>query len=382
MKRIKSIDSFRGLIMFLMLWVHLVGWWSSASAEWLDIGTYVFIDRTLAPAFLFLSGMSAMLYYKTGMLKIQNVEKSAILPMRNEYLIRAFFIFLLGFIYNIFVAIFTLNLLNAWKWFLLMTIGISLMLLWPFFKISKYLKIFLAASFWILNSFILSYLLAFKGQANIQGVLYYIFYNTLDLEPILSSFSFTLLGSAFGHIIFDIYNKYEEVVHKKKVAFQLIIPSFIIGLSLIILALILGYPQTLLDVIFANGPIPNSLRMISQYLITWVFMSVGFIIVILSIFMIIDDYIILKTKKDTRFLYYFSYYSLTFYLFHNILFFLFLSQLDVIPMFIAFSISAFLIFLLLKGIYNSSWKAKFSLKFQIGRMAKSIAQEIEKKRNK
>jgi uncharacterized membrane protein len=365
MQRLKSIDSFRGLIMFLMLWVHLVGWWSSDAAQWLDYGTYVFIDRTLAPGFLFLSGMSAMLYYKTGMKKIQGLGKNAYHLLRNEYLIRAFCIFVLGLIFNVFIAILDNNPLHIWKWFLLLTIGISLLLVWPFFRISLYLKIIFAVSIWIMNYFLLSFLLPFQGQTNTQGILFYFFYNSVDLEPIVATFSFTLLGSAVGEIIYNIFENNDQKDYKRKLNYNLIYPSLIIGPILVILAIFFGYPQTL----SANS-------------FSWIAISVGFNIITLSLFLIIEEYELFKTKKDYRFLYYFSYYSLTFYIAHNIFYLLLLNQFDVFPMFIAFSVAAFFVFVIFKKLYNSKWKTKASIKIQVGRFAKAAAKRIDERKLK
>ena len=55
MKRLKGIDIFRGIIMLAMVFVHLRDWWiiGGATATFSNI-TRPFIDRTFAPAFMFL----------------------------------------------------------------------------------------------------------------------------------------------------------------------------------------------------------------------------------------------------------------------------------------------------------------------------------------
>ena len=64
MKRLKSIDIFRGLIMVLMIFVHLRDWWliGGANAAFSYI-TRPFIDRTFAPAFMFSAGISTFISY-------------------------------------------------------------------------------------------------------------------------------------------------------------------------------------------------------------------------------------------------------------------------------------------------------------------------------
>jgi len=96
----------------------------------------------------------------------------------------------------------------------------------------------------------------------------------------------------------------------------------------------------------------------------------------MSIFLIFEVYGYFDTKKSYKFSYYYSYYSLTVYLGHNVLFFLFFHQLNIFYFFIAYFIIAVLMGLALKAIHKR-WRSKFSLKVQMGKVAIFLACKLE-----
>jgi len=113
-----------------------------------------------------------------------------------------------------------------------------------------------------------------------------------------------------------------------------------------------------------------------DYPFAWVPFSISLIIIAISILLTFEVYGYFDTKKSYKFSYYFSYYSLTVYLGHNIIFFIFYRQLNLFYFWIAFIITAILTGLALRSIHKR-WRSKFSLKVLMGKMAIFLALKFE-----
>ena len=226
---------------------------------------------------------------------------------------------------------------------------------WPIFKLKIFYRIIIGIAIWILNQFLLVSLLPYQGKANLLGVLFHIFYHSLDLDVILSFFPFFLFGGILGELIFKIYQKKDTYLIKKSLKKNLIYPGLIVGILLIILGISIRFPQFLVNRSFS-----------------WMIYTLGIDICLLIIFIIFEEYIHIKKRTKNGFLFYFSYYSLTVYLAHNLLYFLFYQQLTIITIWF-FIIGVYIgVGYLLKVLYNK-FGAKISLKYQLGRMARALA---------
>ena len=115
MVRIKSIDTFRGFIIALMVWSHACEWWLNPSSQWFFQVAYLFIDRTFGPGFLFISGISTALYVKNKFSKLNITKDVNKRVIRHEYFIRALIILAVALIYNSIVALLFNDFLNIWK---------------------------------------------------------------------------------------------------------------------------------------------------------------------------------------------------------------------------------------------------------------------------
>jgi len=356
MQRLKSIDSYRGLMILLMVWVHLTDWWLIASDRWFFDLTYVLVDRIFAPGFLFISGLSATLLVRKRIKDGTDVK-----IVRSQYFLRSLFILVIAIIFNISVAIGAGDPSLIWTWFILFTLAISLLMIYPLLKLNKIARSIIAIALWIANYYILLLLAPFQGQANFFGVLYHLLFNSLNLEPILSNFSYVIIGSVIGDIIFDIYkieNRDQANAALKK---RVLYPLLIMGLILIPLG------------IFAEFPWSDTYATFS-----WKALSLGTCFILFSLFVAYEIYGKSKFKRDYRFFYYFSFYSFTTYLGHFLLYFLFLHMLHVIYACFLIPLSMFLIFILLRIIYKSKWRYSFSLKVQLGRLSSGLTERIYK----
>jgi len=364
-----------------MVWMflgHLLAWWLIREDIWLSEVCFAILDPLGASAFLFIAGVSTTISYRNRRIKAEFKDDYNMKMARNEYLFRALFIFIIALIFNLSTAIILNNPLRIWSWNVLQTIAFSLFMTWPLLKTSKIFKIFLGAITWIANQLILACLYPYRGQPNFYGVLYHLVYNSLESDPILSFFTFFLIGTVIGDIIFDTYlikNQKERRISLKN---RLFLPSLIFGTILIIFGILFE-----INIEYNFGyrtlELPDFLNRGS---FSWMIYSLGIELILLSTLAFLEEFEIMKTKKSYKFIFYFSYYSLTVYLAHNPLYFLFLVQLNEINIWFFIGSTIILVGLIMRMIYKR-WKDNASIKVQIGRISLKLARMVEeKKKNK
>ena len=361
---------FRGLAMLYMVVGHMITWWPVPDEKLILMVGYVSILSTLgAVGFTFISGISTMISYRNRLVKMEKIDHYSFSQIKHEYLFRSIFIVILGLIYNIFVAIMYMDPSQIWTWFILLTIGVCLLMSWPLLKTSKTFRVFIGVLIWIANQIILVLLTPFEGQVNFYGVLFHILYNSIDQNIILSFFTFFLIGTVIGDIIYDFSLIDNDLEKKKIVKRKLLFPSVLIGTILILIGFYFILPFLFTEEILS---IKSNLW--------WLMYSLGIEIVLISVFITFDVYELFKPKKSYRFLYYFSYYSLTAFLLQNINYFFFYQSLHWYHIWLAILITVIVYTLFLRFSYNK-WGSKFSLKIQIGRLASEATRIAMKKSN-
>lgn len=168
-----------------------------------------------------------------------------------------------------------------------------------------------------------------------------------------------------GEVLFDSYLLDHDGKSKRKsFVYNYLAPSITIGTLLIIFGVLFKYPNFL----FRES-------------LSWVIYSLGINIVVISILLSIEAFEIIKTKKSYKLLFYFSYYSLTIFLAHNILHFLFLNQLDVIDIWF-FVVGTFLFLIIILRIIYKFWNGTASIKILIGRLSYGITIKLEERSTK
>ena len=355
MQRLKSIDNFRAITMVMMIWIHLRLWWLRDADQWFVDITLPFTDRVFACAFLIIAGASATLFTRSRIIKTNNMENYSLKMAKNEYYLRALFIFILAIGYNSFVALLFMNPLIIWKWFLLLTTAVSLMLIWPLLSISKIYRIILAIILWITNYYLFSFLSHFQGDSNVFGFLYYFLYHSLDQDPIFFTFSFFIIGSVLGDVIFEINLIKNQEKRTFRLKYGMLYPLIIIGLFLVIIGLIYEYP-------YYNN----------DHNFSWIAFPLGFNLILFAILIVLEEFKIWSIKTNFRYLYYFSFYSLTVFIAHNVLYFLFYRLLDLINIWVFILVTLLLCGILLHLIFNSRWRQYASIKLQLGKIAKGL----------
>ena len=332
MIRFKSVDTLRGICMTWMYLGHLLEWWIKPEYISINTITHQIFDSVGASGFLLISGLSMALSYR----RKSSQSDSNPNQIKNQYFLRAFFLLIIAIVYNIPTAVAYNNFFEIWIWFVLLTAAFSLIFAWPLLKTPIYVRLIIVFSILFGNSYLFMYLSNFSGDFSINGVIYYILYNQPQLDPLLTFFPFFLFGTVLGEMIFRLNIKNENTDYKEKLKKNIIIPLIFTGIFLIIFGVIFDFPQ-----FFTN-----------RGSLAWNLYSLGIETVLLMIFLSIEFLLKYKPKKSYRFLFYFSYYSFTVYLVHQLLYFLFLGQLDYITIWFAIPITFILSGLLLRTVYR------------------------------
>ncbi len=369
MKRLKSIDIFRGMGMVYIIVGHMIDWWTRPEDDFLFYIYVSLFSAIGAAGFVFISGVSTALSYRNRLVKAKTLDDYNKKVIKKEYLFRAFLVLILGLIYNSIVAIEFLDPLLIWKWFIILTVAVCLFMAWPFLKTSKLFRLLVGAIVWIVNQFVLVFLLPFEEQTNFFGVIFYILYNSLDQNPILSFFTFFLIGTVIGDIIYDIYLVDDEIARKRAIKQKILVPSLIFGTAMIMFSFWFLLPNLFTEKILTI-----------KTNIWWLIYSLGIELILILILLGIEEFELIKTEKNYRFLYYFSYYSLTLFLVQNINFFLFYALLNRYNIWLFIVVTIILYGLMLRFLYKKLGP-QYSLKVQIGRMAVSLARTEEVQRN-
>ncbi|MHA1488934.1 MAG: hypothetical protein ACTSRI_04690 [Promethearchaeota archaeon] len=358
MKRLKSIDIFRGLCIFYMTFGHMIEWFILRNEYWLYEIVWNFGAPIGGGGFLLVSGVSAAISYKSRLLKANQSQEFNLNTVRNEYLIRALLIFFISIIWN-FLAVLFMNVPGIWLWFVIQTISISLIMAWPLLKTSKLFRIFLCFATWIANEFILTWLLPYQGQETSLGFLFYFLYNTPDQNIILGYFPFLLMGTVIGETLFEIFNIEDQNERKELLKKKMFIPSVIGGTILVIFGIIYLFPN------FNNKTTFSSHMFI-----------LGIEFLLISFLIYLKDYGKFKFKKNYKVIYYYSFYSFTIFLAHDLIFFLFPPQFNAVEIWFYVIPIMILWTLLFRFIYKKCGKYA-SLKFFISKIAADLSNRIE-----
>jgi len=111
---------------------------------------------------------------------------------------------------------------------------------------------------------------------------------------------------------------------------------------------------------------------------SWLIYTLGIDLILLLILITLEEFKVFRTKRSYKLLFYFSYYSFTVYLGHNLMYFIFLNSLDPFSIWIAVVFSFILFGLILRQIYKT-WGWKASIKVILGKISFYLACRIEEK---
>ncbi len=359
-KRFKSIDLLRGLHIFLMVFLHLCDWWLVFEAYWFKDLIHIIFEPIGATGFLFISGVSAALSYKSNLLKLKDSSELNRKTIKNIYFLRAVILLMIALLYNVLLAFRFGDISDIWSWNVLQTIAISLILVWPFLKTSKLVRIFIGIILLLINELLLAFLRNFEGVFNLYGILFHILYNPLNQFTIISFFTMFLFGTVIGDFVFDITLLDDEKERKIMVRNNFLIGILILGGILVPIGVLFQFPTFI-----SRNTFPSFIY------------SIGVILVIFSLLISIEEFQLIRTKKNYNIMLFFSYYSFTIYLGHNLLYFLFLDRLNTVSFWIPIIITMSSLTILLRTMFIKVGP-KLSLKTGINVLSFIIATKINR----
>ena len=381
MKRIKSIDTFRGFCIFMMLFIHFNEWWlNDEDYLFFTVLDFVFA-HSVGLGFVFVSGIATALSFQSRLVKAESSDIFNLQSVQNENKFRALMLLGLSFNYNAGIVLISnilkidrfkvLNLADLWTWNILQTIAITLFLVAPFLKMSKTFRIIIGVILLFASQFILALLLPYQGQNNLYGVLFHLLFNPLDQYIFLPFFSVFLIGTVVGDIIFDISKIENENERKIALKKSFVVPLLIVGIILIMFGILIHnskiFPISSKGVLLRVGSLPLMIY------------AIGINFIAISVLFYIEEFLVIKTKKKYRFFYFYSYYSFTIYYHQFILLFLFPDGLNIYNTLIIEGVTLFLITLLIIVLYKKVG-SHASIKSQIGLIAFKIANYINKRK--
>ena len=371
MKRVQSLDMIRGFCIFLMVLGHLLDWWMGTD-RWVVFYIFSIIASIAATGFLFISGFSAAIAYKSRAKKAETSTDITMTQARNIYIIRALLLLVIALIYNTVVALGLSLETNSnemkwiWAWNVLQTISISLLLAWPLLRTPKYLRIGLGIGLLIVNELLFPFLLSYIDQLNIFGVLFHLLYHPDEAFTILAYFAIFIIGTVVGDFLFNINSIKDQEERKKKIKQVFIRTILIVGI-----------------ILFSFGIIYRIDRIdfISRPTLSAMFYSIGFVLILLAILLYLEEFEKIKLKKRYRFFFYYSFYSFTIYIAHDPLYYIFFRQLNALNIWLVIFVIFVLTTLLLKVLHKKVG-LKASLKAQLGILSLTIANKIEQRKSR
>jgi hypothetical protein len=342
-----------------MAWMflgHLLDWWLDPQFFTIRNTAHMLLDSIGASGFLFISGVSITLSYRN------QLKTLTYFRLKAAYFIRSFLLLLISLLYNLIIGISINDLTWVWSWFILMTASFSLLFMWPLFNTSIAFRIILGFTLWLISYSLYIILSPAQGSLNLTGIIYHILFHPYSQDPFLNFFPFFLFGTIIGEIL-STSNFKEDVNNVKSYSNKQIFKLFLlIAPFLILIGVTLNFPDFL---------IRSSL--------SWLIYTLGIDILILVILIFFEENGFFNTKKSYRLLFYYSYYSFTVYLGHNILYFVCYNCFNAVSIWIAIVITFFLFGLILKQIYKL-WGWKASINIIIARFSSYLANRIEIKR--
>ncbi|TFF85515.1 MAG: DUF1624 domain-containing protein [Promethearchaeota archaeon] len=357
--RIGSIDIFRGICIFLMLFGHIGIWWLSSS------GLIIFEQYVLplikpigkAAGFLFVSGSSLTLSYSKKFSDNFDSNRERKRVLRNTFYLRAFILFILAISINLVLSLIDSGA-KIYDWWILLTISICLFFSWPLMKLSKTKRIVIGIALLMFNLISQQILIAIADLSPIPNFLLdFLFPSDTRQNPIISFFPFFLFGTVFGSFLVDI--DFEKTTDTRKFLKKFSAPLLLVSGFTVIFAIFFQFPEFL-----------------SVNSFSWILYSLGLNTFILSLLITIEKVSKINFNSKYNILFYFSYYSLTLYLLNYVFMLTSFIKLDFMQFIFLFSLVFTMLFLSMKFIYNNI-KGLFSLKYVMSVLSEFLSLKFE-----
>jgi len=281
-----------------MLLGHLSVWWMSPAAFQIqEITLWISLEPIAkGTGFILISGTSIALSFSKKRVNFMDEYDENTRILRNSSYFRAFILFLTAIIMNIALLSSSSNA-KIYDWWILFTLSICLIFSWPLMKLSINQRILFGIVLVIFNYFFHQILL-YGSVSNLSSFLLDFFYPTDSRQnPILQYFPFFLFGTVMGSFLVEKdFGKNEDFLgFLKKIFLPLALPS--------VFSILFG--------IFLNFP-----NFLTTNSFSYIIYALGLNSLIVSILLTLEKATNFNFNSKYNPLFYFSYYSLTFYLLH------------------------------------------------------------------
>jgi len=91
--------------MFMMVWGHMLSWWMISQDSWLTSSLHSIFGDIVGIGFLFISGLSAVIFFRSRLSKAVVSMDYSEDQVRNEYLFRALLILAIAIVYNSIISL-------------------------------------------------------------------------------------------------------------------------------------------------------------------------------------------------------------------------------------------------------------------------------------
>ena len=350
LNRIKSIDAFRGFSIFIMIFYHPILWWTVASQVWmlLLVRRLLFIEASL---FVFVSGISVVLSLRSRMEKINDNLFYSKRKIFKEHYFRSLIFFLVALVYNLVTNIWVVGIGGIWSWHILFTVVVCQLIAYPLTKLPIIIRVLLIILVIFVTHPILIVLTSLKMDFPNGGwsILYHIIFNPIQEYPILPNLAFFTLGTVCGEIFYGIYIINDKDLRKIQIKNKIVRRFFVYGLILMVGSII--YPSLVFN---------DALAYLNRNTTICTLFGIGWALFLIALFTYLHEFKYTSEWKY-KFFFYFSVYSLTLYLVHNIVALFFWQSLNIVASIIIAIISTIGFWYLSKILYNN-YGSKISLK--------------------
>ncbi len=195
--RFSAIDRFRGYSTFYMIIYHSFMFWLLPQEQYIVGIGWLFLEVMGANAFIFVAGMNMSLSYNNYWRKVdlnpQNAQQAK-WNGRLQMWIRTGWIALLACVAN---AIGTLAFggPQVWIWLVLQTMWVSRLICYPFLHLKAWIRFIVGIAIFMLAD-------PLRIWSMTQApLLYFILFNSSELNPLFPFVGFFFIGSAIGSIL-------------------------------------------------------------------------------------------------------------------------------------------------------------------------------------
>ena len=195
--RIHSIDFLKGFSLCIIILTHIADAWIIQDSRCFYAALYVFLDPFGVSLFIIMHSITVIFWWKKKM--GINPDKS----IRNEILSRAFFLFGLGILFNIFSLKEAPFPLNLWGWNVFMFIGFSYIICYYSIRLSRGARWIIGFLIFYITTPIREFLVNYRENNDIIAFIHFIVVSPNPEVTFLPYAALCFFSTIFGERILE-----------------------------------------------------------------------------------------------------------------------------------------------------------------------------------